>query len=80
MFYYLINKYYEVWKYFFYEGCFLRFIDVILIGLSIFGVVLLVGFIFVIIWKIFILFYDNVEYVEFEFEMKNLIWERVCIL
>lgn len=53
--------------------------DFFIIGLGIFGVVFFVGLIIIVIWKILILIYDRVEYLKFEVEIKDLVWEKVKI-
>lgn len=51
--------------------------DFFIIGIGIFGVVFFVGLIIIVIWKILILIYDRVEYLKFEVEIKDLVWEKV---
>lgn len=53
--------------------------DFFIIGIGIFGVVFFVGLIIIVIWKILILIYDRVEYLKFEVEIKDLVWEKVKI-
>lgn len=53
--------------------------DFFIIGIGIFGVVFFVGLIIIVIWKILILIYDRVEYLKFEVEIKDLVWEKVNI-
>lgn len=50
-------------------GCLVGFLDLLMIGLSIFGVIFFLGLLLLLIWKLLIMLYDNMEYFRFEFEI-----------
>ncbi|XP_061185830.1 integrin beta-3-like [Saccostrea echinata] len=50
--------------------------NLLLVGLSIAGTILLIGLILLIIWKLLTLLYDHVEFSKFETEIMNPAWEK----
>ncbi|XP_062600193.1 integrin beta-3-like isoform X2 [Saccostrea cucullata] len=50
--------------------------NLLLVGLSIAGAILLIGVILLIIWKLLTTLYDNVEFSKFEKELLNPTWEK----